>query len=392
MLMKEYIPYSRQSVTEEDIQSVNRVLRSDYLTTGPTVPLFEETVSAKLEVSHAIATNSATSALHIACLSLDLKKGDFLWTSPITFVASSNCGLYCGAKIDFVDIDISTGLIDIKKLEQKLKIAEKEGKLPKVIIPVHLAGASCDMKSIKDLSIKYGFYIIEDASHAIGGKYKNFYVGGCQYSDITVFSFHPVKIITSGEGGLATTNNFEFAQKMRDLRSHGIIKENSRLNTSNPSPWLYEQQTLGFNYRMSDINAALVLNQFKRIDKIVELRNQKLRNYIKLIKDMPIKFLDISEDVKSSVHLGIISFNDIDEKKHREVFSSLRLNNIGVQLHYSPVHLQPFYRKLGFTKGQFPVSEKYSSSSLSLPLFPELSLNMQENIVGCLKESIDNLW
>ena len=390
--MKEYIPYSRQSVTEEDIQSVNRVLRSDYLTTGPTVPLFEEKVSEKLKVSHSIATNSATSALHIACLSLDLKKGDYLWTSPITFVASSNCGLYCGAKIDFVDIDISTGLIDIKKLEQKLKIAEKEGKLPKVIIPVHLAGASCDMKRIKDLSIKYGFYIIEDASHAIGGKYKNFYVGGCQYSDITVFSFHPVKIITSGEGGLATTNNFEFAQKMRDLRSHGIIKENSRLMTSNPSPWLYEQQTLGFNYRMSDINAALVLNQFKRIDEIVELRNQKLRNYIKLIKDMPIKFLDISEDVKSSVHLGIISFDGIDEKKHREVFSSLRRNNIGVQLHYSPVHLQPFYRKLGFTKGQFPTSEKYSSSSLSLPLFPELSLNMQENIVGYLKELIDNLW
>lgn len=388
--MNQFIPYSRQNITEEDIEAVNKVLKSDLITSGPVVPLFEKTVSDKLQVSYSIATNSATSALHIACLSLGLKEGDALWTSPITFVASANCGLYCRAKIDFIDINISTGLIDIDILEKKLKIAEKEGNLPKVIIPVHLAGASCDMKKIKYLSEKYGFYVIEDASHAIGGKYNDSYVGSCKYSDVTVFSFHPVKIITAGEGGLATTNNLELAQKMRDLRTHGIVKDTSRLSTLNPPPWLYEQQFLGFNYRMSDINAALVLNQFNRVDKIVELRNQKLKNYIKLIKDMPIKFLDISEDVRSSVHLGIISFKDIDEKKYREIFSSLRQRNIGVQLHYSPVHLQPLYGRMGFSKGDFPASERYSFSSLSLPLFPELSFNMQENIVCCLKYIINN--
>tara|TARA_A100001388_G_C28766004_1_gene500740 strand:- start:1107 stop:2273 length:1167 start_codon:yes stop_codon:yes gene_type:complete len=388
--MEQFIPYSRQNITKEDIEAVNKVLKSDLITSGPVVPLFEKSVSEKLQAQYSIATNSATSALHIACLSIGLKEGEALWTSPITFVASSNCGLYCGAKIDFIDINISTGLIDINNLEKKLKVAEKEGNLPKVIIPVHLAGASCDMKKIKSLSEKYGFYIIEDASHAFGGKYNDFYVGGCQYSDITVFSFHPVKIITAGEGGLATTNNFELAQKMRDLRSHGIVKETSRLNTLNPFPWQYEQQSLGFNYRMSDINAALVLNQFKRVDEIVDLRNQKLRNYILLIKDMPVKFLEIAENVKSSVHLGVISFEDINEKKHSEIFSSLRQRNIGVQLHYSPVHLQPFYRNMGFYKGQFPASERYSSSSLSLPLFPELTFSMQENIVNCLKYLINN--
>ena len=387
--MREYIPYSRQKVTEEDAHEVMEVLKSPFLTTGPKVPSFETTLASKVCSKYAVATNSATSALHIACLALGLKKGDWLWTSPITFVASANCGLYCGASIDFVDINISTGLMDIKKLERKLEIANKLGKLPKILIPVHLSGASCEMEKIKSLSNQYGFSIIEDASHALGGTYKDQPVGSCQYSDITVFSFHPVKIITTAEGGVATTNNSALACKMSELRSHGITKDPKRFLIDNPPPWLYEQQSLGYNYRMNDIQAALGLSQLKRLNKIVLKRNEKLETYRELLKSLPVKLLDISENVYSSVHLSVLSFKNVDEDRHRKIFKDLIKNKIGVQLHYFPVHLQPFFMNLGFKEGQFPASEKYSKTSLSIPLFPELKLEEQKYIVQTLDDILN---
>ena len=387
--MREFIPYSRQNVTQEDTEAVLEVLNSRYLTTGPKVESFEANLASKVNSKYAVATNSATSALHIACLALGLEKGDWLWTSPITFVASANCGLYCGASIDFVDINPSTGLMDVRKLERKLKIANKLGKLPKILIPVHLSGASCEMEKIKSLSNQYGFFIIEDASHALGGTYKSQPVGSCQYSDITVFSFHPVKIITTAEGGMATTNISELDCKMSELRSHGITKDPKKFSKENPPPWLYEQQSLGYNYRMNDIQAALGLSQLKRLDQIVLKRNEKLEIYRELIESLPVKLLEINENVYSSVHLSVISLNNVDEKRHRMIFENLRKNEIGVQLHYFPVHLQPFFRNLGFKEGQFPAAEEYSKTSLSIPLFPELKLNDQKYIVLTLDSMLN---
>ena len=382
-LNKRYLPYGKQNITKNDINAVLKVLKSDFITQGPILPKFENEISEKVNSQYSIAVNSATSALHIACLALGLKENDYLWTSPITFVASANCGRFCGAKIDFVDIDFFTGLISIEALEKKLALAKKENKLPKIIVPVHLAGTSCDMKRIFELSKTYGFSIIEDASHALGGKYENKPVGGCKYSDITIFSFHPVKIITTGEGGVAVTNKSELAQKMKDLRSHFIIKDEKRFLDKKEGEWKYEMQGLGFNYRMNEIQAALGLSQLKRLEKIINKRNILYKKYQKILANYPIKFLKTPKTSYSSVHLCIILIN---ESKLRDIiFSKFLENKIGVQLHYYPVHLQPYYKNLGFKKGDFPSSEEYSSKAISLPLFPELRNNDLNRVAKTLK-------
>ena len=380
-----YLPYGRQTITEADIAAVETVLRSPFLTQGPAVPAFEQAVAAKVGAAHGVAVNSATSALHIACLALGLGPGDRLWTSPITFVASANCGRYCGAEVDFVDIEPSTGLMSVQALEQKLQEAEQKGTLPKVVVPVHLAGSSCDMAAIGALAQRYGFAVLEDASHAIGGRYRGEAVGSCRYSAITVFSFHPVKIITTGEGGLATTNNPELAQRMAELRSHGIVRDPERFERPPCGPWMYEQQQLGFNYRMTDLQAALGLSQLQRLDAIVAERNRLLESYRELLAELPVRLLDVPEDVLSAVHLAVIRLEGSNPAQHRQVFEGLRASGIGVQLHYSPVHLQPYYRGLGLSEGQFSKSEAYASSAISLPLFPELIANDQQRVSESLR-------
>ena len=368
-----FIPYGRQTITEADIAAVTEVLRSDFLTQGPTVPAFEHALASMVGASHAVAVNSATSALHIACLVLGLGPGDRLWTSPITFVASANCGRYCGAEVDFVDIEPATGLMSTKALAIKLEQAEISGMLPKVVVPVHLAGSSCDMAKIGALAERYGFAVIEDASHAIGGAYQGEPIGNCRHSAITVFSFHPVKIITTGEGGVATTNNPLLAGQMFKLRSHGITKDAERFENQPAGPWVYEQQLLGFNYRLTDIQAALGLSQLKRLEFVVVERNRLYKRYQDLLADLPLQLLEIPKEVRSSVHLAIMYLIDFRPAKHRRVFEYLRSVGIGVQLHYTPVHLQPYYQKLGFKEGNFPEAEAYGSSAISLPLFPGLS-------------------
>ena len=380
-----FIPYGRQVITEDDIAAVVDVLRGPFLTQGPAVPAFEKAVARKVGALYGIAVNSATSALHIACLALGLKPGDRLWTSPITFVASANCGRYCGADVDFVDIDPATGLMSVKALEAKLEVAERDACLPKVVIPVHLCGASCDMASIAVLADRYGFTVLEDASHAIGGSYQGEPVGSCSYSAISVFSFHPVKIITTAEGGLATTNDPHLAQRMTDLRSHGITKEKSRFDYPAPGPWSYEQYALGFNYRMTDVQAALGLSQLRRLDQIVKERNFQLKLYMELLAHLPVQLLEISADVLSSVHLAVIRLADSSADHHRRVFEGLRAAGIGVQLHYTPVHLQPYYRAFGFQEGDFPEAEAYATNAISLPLFPGLLIEDQQRVVRTLE-------
>lgn len=369
------LPYGRQNITEDDISAVVDVLRSTHLTQGPVVPEFEQAIASKVGADYAVAVNSATSALHLACLALGLGPGDRLWTSPITFVASANCGRYCGAEVDFVDIDPTTGLMSVTALEAKLEEAMRESSLPKVVIPVHLCGTSCDMAAIGALSNRYGFAVLEDASHAIGGKYRSEPVGNCCHSAITVFSFHPVKIITTGEGGLATTNNRHLAQRMIDLRSHGITKDTQRFENPAPGPWSYEQQDLGFNYRMTDLQAALGLSQLQRLDEIIAERNWQFQQYRELLSSLPVQLLTVPKDVVSSMHLAVIRLLDHSPDKHRSVFEGLRDSCIGVQLHYSPVHLQPYYRRMGFAVGDFPESELYGNNAISLPLFPGLNID-----------------
>jgi UDP-4-amino-4,6-dideoxy-N-acetyl-beta-L-altrosamine transaminase len=334
-----YLPYGRQTITEADIESVVAVLRSPFLTQGPAVPAFERAVAAKVGASHALAVNSATSALHIACLALGLGPGDRLWTSPITFVASANCGRYCGADVDFVDIEPSTGLMSVAALEQKLQQAEQDGTLPKVVVPVHLAGSSCDMAANGALAERYGFGLLEDASHAIGGRYQGEPVGNCRHSAITVFSYHPVKIVTTGEGGLATTNDPLLAQRMAELRSQGIVRGAERFGRPAAGPWVYEQQHLGINYRITDIQAALGLSQLKKLNEIVAERNQQLQRYWELLADLPVQLLEVAKEVLSSVHLAVIRLQLAIAEQHRQVFESLRATGIAVQLHYSPVPL-----------------------------------------------------
>jgi len=367
-----FLPYGRQTITEADIAAVVDVLRSPNLTQGPAVPAFEQALARRVGACHGVAVNSATSALHIACLALGLGRGDRLWTTPITFVASANCGLYCGADVDFVDIDPATGLISVDALERKLQQADRECRLPKVLVPVHLCGTSCAMEPIAALARQYGVAVLEDASHAIGGRYQDQPVGDCRHSAITVFSFHPVKIITTAEGGLATTNDFRLAQRMADLRSHGITKDEARFEHPAPGPWSYEQQALGFNYRMTDLQAALGLSQLQRLEAIVAERQRLLEQYRQLLAGLPLRLLEIPQAVHSALHLAVIRLENPSPAHHRQVFEGLRAAGIGVQLHYTPVHLQPYYRRLGFQEGDFPEAEAYASSAISLPLYPGL--------------------
>jgi UDP-4-amino-4,6-dideoxy-N-acetyl-beta-L-altrosamine transaminase len=379
-----FLPYGRQTITDADIAAVEAVLRSPFLTQGPAVPAFEQVVAAKVGAAHGVAVNSATSALHLACLALGLGPGDRLWTTPITFVASANCGRYCGAEVDFVDIDPATALMSVVGLEHKLEQAARTGTLPKVLVPVHLCGTSCDMAAIAALAERYGVAVVEDASHAIGAHYQGEPVGNCRYSAISVFSFHPVKIITTGEGGLATTNDRMLAQRMADLRSHGITKEEARFERPSPGPWSYEQQALGFNYRLTDLQAALGLSQLERLEAIVAERQRLLGVYRQLLASLPVMLLEIPTTVRSAVHLAVIRLQSRDPTHHRHVFEGLRAAGIGVQLHYSPVHLQPFYRRSGFAEGDFPEAEAYARNAISLPLYPGLQEQEQQRVVEAL--------
>ena len=379
-----FLPYGRQTITESDIAAVESVLRSPFLTQGPAAPAFEQAVASKVGADHGVAVNSATSALHIACLALGLGPGDRLWTSPITFVASANCARYCGAEVDFVEIEPSTGLMSVTALEQKLQHAERNGTLPKIVVPVHLCGTSCAMQPIAALADRYGFAVLEDASHAIGGRYQGEAVGSCLYSSICVFSFHPVKIITTGEGGLATTNDPQLARHMADMLSHGIIKDSQRFERPAPGPWSYEQQNLGFNYRLTELQAALGLSQLKRLDSIVEERQRLLDYYQLILAHLPIRMLEIPQDVISALHLAVIRLENPSPQHHRRIFEGLRSAGIGVQLHYTPVHLQPYYRRFGFQEGDYPEAEAYASNAISLPIYPGLEQNDQQRVVNTL--------
>lgn len=387
--MPKAIPYGKQSITEADIQSVVDVLRSDFLTQGPMVPRFETAVANYCQAQFAVAVNSATSALHIACLALELGPGDRLWTSPITFVASANCGRYCGAQVDFVDIDPETFNLCPLALEEKLKLAKKQNKLPKVVVAVHMCGQPCQMREIHRLSKEYGFFIIEDASHAIGATYENSSIGNCQYSDITILSFHPVKIITTAEGGMALTNQAELAQKMSLFRSHGITRDERYMTHESEGPWYYEQIELGFNYRMTELQAALGVSQLQRVDEYVAKRHQLAHRYHELLKELPLSTPKQVSNRYSGFHLYIIQLN-LDEitQSKRTVFEYMRKQKIEVNLHYIPVHTQPYYQRMGFKVGDYPHSENYSNRAITLPLFPALTHNEQDYVVANLKKAV----
>ena len=381
------IPYGKQEITDKDVRQVLEVLRSDFLTQGPKVPIFESELSDATNAKYVTAVNSATSALHIACLALDLGSGDSAWTVPNTFVASANCALYSGAEIDFVDIDPATSNMSIQALEAKLEFSKKKGKLPKVVIPVHLTGEPCDMKSIKVLSELYGFKIIEDASHAIGGKYDNTNIGSSLYSDITVFSFHPVKIVTSGEGGAALTNDKQLDQKMKLLRSHGITRDKSLMEYPNDNGWYYEQIDLGFNYRMTDIHAALGISQMQRLSDYVIKRNEIADFYDKEFLSTNVATPVRNPKNLSAAHLYVVQ---VEESLHSNIFRELRERKIGVNLHYIPVHTQPYYRKLGFNWGDYPNAESYYKRAISLPIYPALEQAKQDFVVEQLKLLCDD--
>jgi UDP-4-amino-4,6-dideoxy-N-acetyl-beta-L-altrosamine transaminase len=383
------IPYGKQDISDDDIDAVVAVLKSDFITQGPKVPKFEAEISRHCKGSaskppFAVATNSATSALHIACLALEVGKGDAVWTSPISFVASSNCALYCGADINFVDIDIHTGNISSQCLADKLAQAAITHTLPKVVIVVHLAGQSCEMEKIKKLSEQYKFFIIEDASHAIGAAYNMTPVGSCAYSDITVFSFHPVKVITSAEGGMALTNDANVAKKLRLFRSHGVTGDPQEMTEESHGPWYYQQVCLGFNYRMTELQAALGLSQRSRLDDFVKKRNQLAKIYDEAFKETSLSILKPLAPSYSSYHLYIVLLSEADADKHRHIIEKLRSNGIFAHVHYIPIHIQPYYQNLGFAVGDFPVAENYYKRAISLPLFPHLETNDQIKVIDTL--------
>jgi len=381
------IPYGKQDISQADIDAVVEVLKSDFLTQGPQVPLFEKTVANYCGADFGVAVNSATSALHIACLALGLGKGDYLWTSPNTFVASANCGLYCGAKVDFVDINPHTYNLCAVQLEEKLKQAKQNNQLPKIVIPVHFAGQSCEMKRIYELSLEYGFNIIEDASHAIGGKYLGQPIGGCQYSDITVFSFHPVKIITTGEGGMATTNQPGLAKKMQLLRSHGVTRDSDLMTKELEGDWYYQQVDLGFNYRMTEMQAALGVSQMQRVDEFVSKRTAFAQRYNNLLQHLPLVLPLQHQDTNSSFHLyPILIQSDLMFKNRAQIFKELRHHGLGVNIHYIPVHTQPYYQKQGFKQGDFPVAEAYYEQVISIPVFHAMTELQQDSVVEILKQ------
>jgi len=387
--MNTMIPYGRQDISEADIQAVVDVLRSDFLTQGPAVPAFEERIANYCQANFALAVNSATSALHIACLALEVGPGDVVWTSPITFVASANCALYCGATVDFVDINPVTYNMCADRLEEKLEVAKKKNCLPKVVIPVHLCGEPCDMERIKKLGDEYGFKIIEDASHAIGGSYLSRKIGDCTYSDIVVFSFHPVKIITSAEGGMAITNDAKLAKHMTLLRSHGISKESLEMTQVPDGPWYYEQLALGFNYRMTDLQAALGLSQTQRLDEFVVQRHEICDRYAKILEPLPVKLPFLDPRNRSALHLYVIRLKlEEIEVSHKDVFERMRNLGVGVNLHYMPVYLQPYYKQFGFKKGYCVEAEKYYEEAISLPMYPNLSEPQQHQVVGSLIKAV----
>ncbi len=375
------IPYGRQFISEQDIEAVVDVLRSDFLTQGPAIPAFEQAIAQYCGVANAIAVSNATAALHIACLALDVGRGDVVWTSPNTFVASANCARYCGASVDFVDVDPKTYNMCPEKLAEKLKEAEKAGTLPKVVIPVHFAGTPCDMARIHTLSEQYGFKIIEDASHAIGSRYEDSRIGDCRFSDIAVFSFHPVKIITSGEGGMATTRSPDLARRLQLYRSHGITREPSELEDVTQGAWYYEQQMLGYNYRLTDLQAALGLSQLQNIEAWITRRHEILAQYDAAFADLPVTRPSYPGNVRSALHLYPIQVAD-----RRRVFEGMRAAGILVNVHYIPVHTQPDFQKLGFAWGDFPQSEDYYKSAISLPMFASLSDAQCSDVIKTLRD------
>ena len=378
------IPYGRQQISQEDIEAIESVLRSDFLTQGPMGRVFEEKIGTYVGANHVVTANSATSALHLACKALDIGRGDTVWTTPITFVASANCALYCNANVGFVDIDPLTGLMSTQDLEDKLTSAQKDGTVPKALIVVHLAGNSCEMRTIFALAQRFGVKVIEDASHALGSSYQGKRVGCCEFSEICIFSFHPVKMITTGEGGAATTNDPRLAQRMRSLRSHGITKDPDMFEEDDPASWHYEQQDLGFNYRMPDINAALGISQLRRLDQNIHRRREIDGRYRSALKNSPLRMLEITDCCTSSVHLCIVSLEDANREIHRNKFEQMRQSGIGVQLHYRPVHLNPYFRRLGFKKGMYPNAERYAETCFSLPVFPGLTDEELEYILSIL--------
>ncbi len=387
--MSDYIPYGRQNISQADIDAVVSVLRSDWLTQGPAIERFESAVADYCGAKYAVAVTSATAALHISCLALGLGSGDWLWTSPNTFVASANCGLYCGARVDFVDIDPQTYNLSVKKLEEKLIEAERSGKLPKVVVPVHFAGQSCEMDRIDELAQKYGFAVLEDASHAIGAQYKGKPVGSCAYSDLAVFSFHPVKIITTGEGGMVVTNREDLYERLVRLRTHGITRNPELIQGESHGLWYYQQLDLGFNYRMTDIQAALGASQMQRLDEFVSRRRCLAGRYDELLQGLPVKLPKQHSDTASSWHLYVVCLSrEKIEKTHQEVFAALRDAGIGVNLHYIPVHTQPYYQKLGFRWGGFPEAEQYYREAISLPLYYGLTELDQDRVVDRLQREV----
>ena len=381
------IPYGRQEITQLDIDAVVEVLKSDHLTQGPAVPAFEADILKIVGANYAVAVNSATSALHIACLALDVQKKDLIWTSAITFVASANCALYCGAQVDFVDIDPKTYNICLISLEKKLINAKRVGKLPKIVIVVHLCGQPSDLAGIHRLSQLYGFKIIEDASHAIGAKYKDESIGSCQFSDITIFSFHPVKIITTAEGGIAITNSEVLAKKMSLSRSHGVTRNPLEMKRVPDGPWYYEQIDLGFNYRMTELQAALGISQLKRLEGYVQRRNELAQRYNLFFQNLPITLPWVHADNYSSFHLYVIRLNlDKMRKSHIQVFEAMRANGIGVNLHYIPVYRHPYYQAMGFNFNDFPNAEKYYSEAISLPIFQSMTFEQQDAVINTLEK------
>lgn len=391
------IPYGRQDISQADIDAVVGVLRSDFLTQGPTIPRFEQAVATHVGARHAVAVNSATSALHIACLALGLGPGDRLWTVPNTFVASANCGRYCGAEVDFVDIDSHTWNLSVPALREKLISARERRQLPKVVVPVHFSGQPTDQEAIWALAQEFGFKVLEDASHAIGASHHGEPVGSCRWSDITVFSFHPVKIVTTGEGGLALTNDAMLAERMALFRSHGITRDAQRFRaaadfgSAGPAAWYYEQHELGYNYRMTDIQAVLGISQLDRLQSYVERRNLLALRYDAALSNLPLALPTILEHNVSAFHLYVVRIKPaLVAKTHRQIFDELRSKGIGVNLHYMPVHLQPYYRDLGFCPGQFPEAEAYGDQAISLPLFPTLTFEQQDEVVNSLQKILEH--
>lgn len=381
------IPYGKQLISEDDIQAVVEVLQSDWLTQGPTVERFESTVAAYCGVKYAVAVSNATAALHLACLSLGLSPGDWLWTSPNTFVASANCARYCGADVDFVDIDARSYNLSMVELRRKLEVAQRNNRLPKVVVPVHFAGQSCEMEPLRELADHYGFAVLEDASHAIGGSYRAQKIGACTFSDMAVFSFHPVKIVTTGEGGMILTHRPDLYQALIELRSHGITRSPARMGEPSPAPWYYEQIELGFNYRLTDMQAALGNSQMHKIDTFIERRRQIFARYNAQLQGLPVTLPWQHPDTDSALHLYVIRLHRAAlQRSQREIFEALRAQGIGVQIHYIPVHLQPYYQKLGFQAGDFPEAEAYYQEALSLPIFPALTEQQQDVVIRALRE------